>query len=103
MDLRYSESDERFRAELRAWLEDALPAAPAEARRRRLAARRAYDTRWQQMLLRRRLRRASTGRTRYGGRGATPTEHLIFLEETERAGAPYVGVNFVGLLHAGPT
>ncbi|MEX2393093.1 MAG: acyl-CoA dehydrogenase family protein, partial [Actinomycetota bacterium] len=39
----------------------------------------------------------------YGGRGATPTEGLIFLEETERAGAPYVGVNFVGLLHAGPT
>jgi alkylation response protein AidB-like acyl-CoA dehydrogenase len=38
-----------------------------------------------------------------GGRGATPTEHLIFLEETERAGAPYVGANFVGLLHAGPT
>src|SRR5207237_2778718 len=28
---------------------------------------------------------------------------LIFLEEAERAGAPYVGVNFVGLLHAGPT
>ena len=23
--------------------------------------------------------------------------------ECERAGAPYVGVNFVGLLHAGPT
>ncbi len=39
----------------------------------------------------------------HGGRGATPTEHLIFLEESERAGAPYVGVNFVGLLHAGPT
>ena len=41
--------------------------------------------------------------TEYGGRGATPTEHLIFLEETERARAPYVGMNFVGLLHAGPT
>ncbi len=39
----------------------------------------------------------------FGGRGASPTEQLIFLEETERAGAPYVGVNFVGLLHAGPT
>ncbi|KAA0943015.1 acyl-CoA dehydrogenase family protein, partial [Streptomyces apricus] len=38
-----------------------------------------------------------------GGRGATPTRHLIFLEETEQAGAPYVGANFVGLLHAGPT
>ena len=30
-------------------------------------------------------------------------EQLIFKEELERAGAPYVGVNFVGLLHAGPT
>ena len=30
-------------------------------------------------------------------------EQLIFKEECERAGAPYVGVNFVGLLHAGPT
>lgn len=28
---------------------------------------------------------------------------MIFLEETERAQAPYVGMNFVGLLHAGPT
>jgi alkylation response protein AidB-like acyl-CoA dehydrogenase len=31
------------------------------------------------------------------------SEQLVFLEETERAHAPYVGVNFVGLLHAGPT
>ena len=38
-----------------------------------------------------------------GGRGASPVEQLIFKEECERAGAPYVGVNFVGLLHAGPT
>jgi alkylation response protein AidB-like acyl-CoA dehydrogenase len=34
---------------------------------------------------------------------ASPTVRLIFLEETEKAGAPYVGANFVGLLHAGPT
>ncbi len=47
--------------------------------------------------------RACTGREDAGGQGATPTQHLIFLEETERAGAPYVGANFVGLLHAGPT
>jgi alkylation response protein AidB-like acyl-CoA dehydrogenase len=38
-----------------------------------------------------------------GGRGASPVEQLIFKEECERAGAPYVGVSFVGLLHAGPT
>ena len=30
-------------------------------------------------------------------------EQLIYVEELERAHAPYVGVNFVGLLHAGPT
>jgi alkylation response protein AidB-like acyl-CoA dehydrogenase len=34
---------------------------------------------------------------------ASPTTRLIFLEETEKAGAPYVGAGFVGLLHAGPT
>src|SRR4051812_16135201 len=39
----------------------------------------------------------------YGGRGASPTEQLIFYEETARQSAPYVGVNFVGTLHAGPT
>ena len=36
-------------------------------------------------------------------REARPDEQLIFIEETERARAPYVGCNFVGLLHAGPT
>src|SRR6202021_810357 len=38
-----------------------------------------------------------------GGRAASPVEHLIYLEELEKAHAPYVGVNFVGLLHAGKT
>ena len=39
----------------------------------------------------------------YGGRDLPSSQQLIFLEETTRARAPYVGVNFVGLLHAGPT
>jgi alkylation response protein AidB-like acyl-CoA dehydrogenase len=39
----------------------------------------------------------------YGGRDASPVEQLVFWEELARAGAPYVGVNFVGTLHAGPT
>jgi len=39
----------------------------------------------------------------YGGRGASPTESLVFLQELANAQAPTVGVNFVGLLHAGPT
>ncbi|MGZ4121522.1 MAG: acyl-CoA dehydrogenase family protein [Actinomycetota bacterium] len=102
MDLRYSDSDERFRAEVRAWLADALPKLPAKPEPHDWDARRAYDTTWQRM-----LHDAGYAGINwpegYGGRGASPTEHLIFLEETERAGAPYVGVNFVGLLHAGPT
>ena len=65
-------------------------------------ARRDYDTAWQA-----RLHEAGYAGinwpAEHGGRGATPGEHLIFLEESVRAGAPDVGVNFVGLLHAGPT
>ena len=65
-------------------------------------ARRAYDLRWQRLLF-----DAGYAGVDWpaegGGRGASPVEQLIFKEECERAGAPYVGVNFVGLLHAGPT
>jgi alkylation response protein AidB-like acyl-CoA dehydrogenase len=65
-------------------------------------ARRAYDTAWQKMLY-----EAGYAGIDWpvdgGGRGASPVEQLIYLEELERAHAPYVGVNFVGLLHAGPT
>jgi alkylation response protein AidB-like acyl-CoA dehydrogenase len=102
VDLRYSPSDERFRTEVRAWLEATLPTLPPKPDAEDWPARRDYDTRWQRML-------HDAGYAgidwpqEVGGRGASPTEHLIFLEETERAGAPYVGVNFVGLLHAGPT
>jgi len=102
VDLRYSEPDERFRAEVRAWLSDAVPKLPPKPGPHDWDARRAWDTTWQRML-------HDAGYAginwpdEFGGRGASPTEHLIFLEEIERAGAPYVGVNFVGLLHAGPT
>ena len=103
MDLRFSDSDQAFRAEVRDWLAKAVPSMPPEPEKREdWAARRAYDTQWQRMLF-------DAGYAgidwpaEFGGRGATPTEALIFLEESERAGAPYVGVNFVGLLHAGPT
>jgi alkylation response protein AidB-like acyl-CoA dehydrogenase len=102
MDLRYSDVDEQFRAELRAWLAAELPSLPPQPARDDWTARRAWDTDWQ-----RRLFDAGYAGINwpeeYGGRGATPSQHLVFLEETTRARAPYVGVNFVGLLHAGPT
>ena len=102
MDLRSSASEESFRAELRAWLAEVVPALGPKPSPLDWPARRAYDTAWQ-----RRLHDAGYAGIDWpvegGGRGASPVEHLIYVEELERAHAPYVGVNFVGLLHAGPT
>ncbi|MFG2532301.1 acyl-CoA dehydrogenase family protein [Streptomyces sp. NPDC048516] len=102
MDLTYSPEEEDFRARLRAWLGEVLPRLPAKPAATDWPGRRAYDTAWQRMLYDAGYAGLHWPRDA-GGQGATPTEHLIFLEETERAGAPYVGANFVGLLHAGPT
>ncbi len=102
MDLRYTEAEEQFRKELREWLGGALAELPPKPAHDDWAARLEYDTGWQQKL-------HTAGYAginwpqEYGGRGATLTEQLIYLEETTLAGAPYVGVNFVGLMHAGPT
>jgi alkylation response protein AidB-like acyl-CoA dehydrogenase len=102
MDLRYTEEEQAFRAELRAWLADAVPSLPPEPDPDNWDARRAYDTGWQRMLYDAGYAGINWPKE-YGGRGATPTEHLIFIEETERARAPYIASNFVGQLHAGPT
>jgi len=102
VDLRSSESDDAFRAALAAWLDATLPALAPPPPREAWDERRTWDTDWQ-----RRLFDAGYAGLHwpkeYGGGGASPTEQLIFFEETTRARAPYVGVNFVGTLHAGPT
>ncbi|MFD4477637.1 acyl-CoA dehydrogenase [Streptomyces sp. NPDC058471] len=102
MDLTYTQEEESFRAGLREWLSRTLPQLPPRPDPLDWPGRRAYDMGWQ-----RRLYDAGYAGLHWpvdaGGQGATPTQHLIFLEETEKAGAPYVGANFVGLLHAGPT
>ncbi|KOT86289.1 acyl-CoA dehydrogenase [Streptomyces sp. NRRL F-5755] len=95
MDLTYTPEEEAFRARLREWLAKALPELPARPDPLDWPGRRAYDLGWQ-----RRLYDAGYGSLHWD---ASPTQRLIFLEETELAGAPYVGANFVGLLHAGPT
>jgi alkylation response protein AidB-like acyl-CoA dehydrogenase len=102
MDLRYTDAEQAFRSELRHWLAEVLPALPPKPALDDWAGRRSYDTHWQRLLF-------DAGYagidwpTEGGGRGSSPVEELIFKEELERAHAPYVGVNFVGLLHAGPT
>ncbi|GGW14925.1 acyl-CoA dehydrogenase family protein [Streptomyces capoamus] len=95
MDLSCTPEEEEFRARLREWLGTVLPALPAAPPPDDWPGRRAYDLGWQRMLY-----DAGYARVHWD---ASPTLRLIFLEETERAGAPYVGANFVGLLHAGPT
>ncbi|MDT3444202.1 MULTISPECIES: acyl-CoA dehydrogenase family protein [unclassified Pseudofrankia] len=102
MRLRDSESDARFRKEVRAWLAENLPVLGPRPAYGDWPAKKAYDQRWQRMLF-------DAGYAgidwpaAYGGRGATASEQLIFLAESAAAGAPDLGVHFVGQLHAGPT
>ncbi len=102
MDLRYTPAEQEFRHHLRSWLAGVLPSLPPKPRPDDWAGRRSYDTRWQRLLF-----EAGYAGVDWpvegGGRGSSPVEQLIFKEALERAHAPYVGVNFVGLLHAGPT
>jgi len=101
MDLRFTPEQERFRAEVRAWLEANVPspgrgtgplpsldtAAGFEAHR--AWERTMFDARWSVV----------SWPEEYGGRGAGLFEWLIFEEEYYRAGAPTrVGQNGIFLL-----
>jgi alkylation response protein AidB-like acyl-CoA dehydrogenase len=102
MDLVWSEEDERFRAELRSWLAQSLPQLGSEPDREDWQGRRDRDTTWQRMLYDGGYAGINWPEE-FGGKGASLSEQLVFYEEITTAGAPNVGVNFVGLLHAGPT
>ncbi len=102
MDLRYSRADEELREELRAWFAREVPAYGPPPPPGDWALRRAYDTGWQRTL-------HDAGYAglnwpvEFGGRGLPASQQLVFLEEYAASGAPYVGINFVGTAHAGPT
>ncbi|MAG29941.1 MAG: acyl-CoA dehydrogenase [Deltaproteobacteria bacterium] len=102
MDLAYTESDEAFRDRLRAWLEREVPGhgpAPPAGEWERV---REYDTTWQRKLFD--AGYAGLGWPKaYGGAEAALAEQLIYYEEIARAGAPYIGANFIGVMHGGPT
>jgi alkylation response protein AidB-like acyl-CoA dehydrogenase len=104
MDFKYSEEDEAFRGEFRAWLEVNVPrdwrdggelADPdtkSEFERRRAWHRKLYDAGWM----------CIHWPTEFGGRGATMMQQFIYHQELDRAKAPPV-VNFQGIARVGPT
>jgi hypothetical protein len=102
MQLRDTADDAAFRTQLRSWLHHEVGLLPPAPPRDDWQARRSFDTDWQRRLYDAGYAGVSWP-TEFGGGGATPTQQLIFLEETHRASAPDIGVCFIGLSHAGPT
>ncbi|MDG1400096.1 MAG: acyl-CoA dehydrogenase family protein, partial [Candidatus Binatia bacterium] len=98
MDLKISAEDETFQGELREWLASAVNAYGKSPDRKDYQARRDYDTGWQRKLFEAGYA-GITWPAEFGGRGLSLNQQLIYYEETTRAKAPYVGTNFVGLLH----
>lgn len=103
MDFRDTASEAVLRKDVRQWLQENLPAGwgttvfePEEE-----AARIAFRLEWEKRL----YRGGWSGiawPSEYGGRGATPIEQAIFLEELARADAPD-GANIIGRNLTGPT
>lgn len=101
MDLRLTESELRFRDELRAWLEANVPADWPQWREKSLDENYGYLRAWQRKLQDGRWAAVSWP-AEYGGRSATLMEQAIFWEEMSRAGAPPMA-NSLGLGLIGPT
>jgi alkylation response protein AidB-like acyl-CoA dehydrogenase len=91
--------DAAFREEVRDWLRSNIPGEP---RPRSGAAMRDFDTAWQRTQWEGGWAGVSWP-VRSGGRGLSPVQQMIWYEEYALADAPYVGISFVGLNHAGPT
>ncbi|MCL6440424.1 acyl-CoA dehydrogenase family protein [Thermoleophilum album] len=96
MDLTLSPSEQKFRDELRAWLEANHPGPEPEDPDEAFE----YRRRWQRKLHEGGWAGVSWPRE-YGGRGATVIEQAIYSEEMVRAKAPQPA-NILGLLMGGP-
>lgn len=99
MEVIRSTALDQFREECRDWLGEHTPrdSRPLEGE-----AMRDFDLSWQ----RRQYDGGWAGISwpeKYGGRGASVLEQLVWYEEYARASAPASGTMFVALSHAGPT
>ena len=96
MDLSFSPAEERFRADLRAWLEANPPGSEPD----RLDLAVAHGKAWQGKLYEAGWCGVHWPK-QYGGRGASLIEQIIFQEEMARARSPQL-VNLAGLTMGGP-
>lgn len=85
MDLRFSEEDAAFRAEVRAWMEASVPRQPLKSGD--TAEGFAQHVEWEKQLFAGGWSAVSWPKE-YGGREASLVQWLIFEEEYYRAGAP---------------
>src|SRR5690348_14075953 len=99
MDCTFTPAENLFRDEVRTWLQEHVP---KQARPSDLKAAREFDLAWQRTQFEGGWAGISWP-SEYGGRGLSLVQQLIWYEEYARARAPYVGLCFVGLNHAGPT
>lgn len=99
MDIRFSPEEQHFRAECRDWLHDNVS---GERRPMDAAAAIDFDKAWQRRLFDAGWAGINWPKE-YGGRGLSIVQQVIWLEEYARAHAPWIGANFVGINHGGPT
>lgn len=100
MDLSDSPEEARFRARVREWLAETLPALPTPEPAR-LEDKREHWSRWQRALFDAGFAGLSWP-AEFGGAGADAKIKAIFNEEMDRAGAPE-RLNIIGEDFAGPT
>jgi alkylation response protein AidB-like acyl-CoA dehydrogenase len=99
LELNFTPAQQRFRAEVRAWLQQHVPAQPLDTLEG--AAGFAQHREWERTLAAGNWGMVTWPRA-YGGRGANLIEWLIFEEEYYRARAP-LRVNQNGIFLLGPT
>jgi len=99
VDLDFTKEDDEFRERVHTWLQENMPKEPRPGP---IQEAKAFDLAWQRTLYDAGWAGISWPKE-YGGCGLSLVQQMIWHEETSRAGAPDVGVGFVGMNHGGPT
>lgn len=100
MDLEFTLEERSFREEVRTWLEENKPSEPRP--KSDDLEQRNFDLAWQRTLYDNGWAGIAWPKA-YGGSELGTIAQLIWFEEYAKAKAPYLGANFVGINHGGPT